>query len=96
MTRAAVLALEDGTAWWGEAFGDASAASGEVAAEQIVPEAAPPSGEFVASSAKKTSKYHRATCNSVRNLADDARVWFATRAEAEAAGLQACKLCRKK
>jgi carbamoyl-phosphate synthase small subunit len=30
MTRAAVLALEDGTAWWGEAFGDASAASGEV------------------------------------------------------------------
>src|SRR5688572_33082036 len=27
MTRAAVLALEDGTAWWGEAFGDASAAS---------------------------------------------------------------------
>jgi len=30
MTRAAVLALEDCTAWWGEAFGDASAASGEV------------------------------------------------------------------
>ena len=30
MTRAAVLALEDGTAWWGEAFGDASAASAEV------------------------------------------------------------------
>jgi carbamoyl-phosphate synthase small subunit len=30
MTRAAVLALEDGTAWWGEAFGDATAASGEV------------------------------------------------------------------
>src|SRR5256886_5749924 len=30
MTRAAVLALEDGTAWWGEAFGDGSPASGEV------------------------------------------------------------------
>ena len=30
MTRAAVLALEDGSTWWGEAFGDASAASGEV------------------------------------------------------------------
>src|SRR2546422_369919 len=30
MTRSAVLALEDGSAWWGEAFGDGSAASGEV------------------------------------------------------------------
>jgi carbamoyl-phosphate synthase small subunit len=30
MARAAVLGLEDGTAWWGEAFGDASAATGEV------------------------------------------------------------------
>src|SRR5438309_10961336 len=30
MTRSAVLALEDGSAWWGEAFGDAQAASGEV------------------------------------------------------------------
>ncbi|MCM2315870.1 MAG: PAS domain S-box protein [Thermoanaerobaculia bacterium] len=53
-------------------------------------------GEFVASLAKKSTKYHRVTCNSVKNLADDARVWFATRADAEAAGLQACKLCRKK
>jgi carbamoyl-phosphate synthase small subunit len=30
MSRAAVLGLEDGSAWWGEAFGDASAAWGEV------------------------------------------------------------------
>jgi carbamoyl-phosphate synthase small subunit len=30
MSRAAVLGLEDGSAWWGEAFGDASPASGEV------------------------------------------------------------------
>jgi carbamoyl-phosphate synthase small subunit len=30
MTRAAVLGLEDGSAWWGEAFGDALPASGEV------------------------------------------------------------------
>ena len=30
MTRAAVLGLEDGSAWWGEAFGDAQPASGEV------------------------------------------------------------------
>ncbi|MBI2773246.1 MAG: glutamine-hydrolyzing carbamoyl-phosphate synthase small subunit [Chloroflexi bacterium] len=30
MARAAVLGLEDGTAWWGEAFGDGSAAAGEV------------------------------------------------------------------
>jgi carbamoyl-phosphate synthase small subunit len=30
MTRAAVLGLEDGSTWWGEAFGDASAAWGEV------------------------------------------------------------------
>jgi carbamoyl-phosphate synthase small subunit len=30
MTRAAVLGLEDGSTWWGEAFGDASAGSGEV------------------------------------------------------------------
>src|SRR5438270_8868794 len=30
MTRAGVLGLEDGSVWWGEAFGDASAASGEV------------------------------------------------------------------
>ena len=30
MTRAAVLALEDGSVWWGEAFGDGSPASGEV------------------------------------------------------------------
>ena len=30
MTRAAVLALEDGSTWWGEAFGDGSPASGEV------------------------------------------------------------------
>src|SRR5919204_5917597 len=28
--RAAVLGLEDGSTWWGEAFGDASGASGEV------------------------------------------------------------------
>src|SRR2546421_10017425 len=30
MTRAAVLGLEDGSTWWGEAFGDASPAAGEV------------------------------------------------------------------
>ena len=30
MTRAAVLGLEDGSSWWGEAFGDSSAAWGEV------------------------------------------------------------------
>ena len=30
MSRAAVLGLEDGSSWWGEAFGDASAAWGEV------------------------------------------------------------------
>ena len=30
MSRAAVLGLEDGSAWWGEAFGDSSMASGEV------------------------------------------------------------------
>src|SRR5207237_6064320 len=29
MTRAAVLAMEDGSVWWGEAFGDGSPASGE-------------------------------------------------------------------
>ncbi len=30
MSRAAVIGLEDGSAWWGEAFGDASAGWGEV------------------------------------------------------------------
>ena len=30
MSRAALLGLEDGTTWWGEAFGDASGATGEV------------------------------------------------------------------
>ena len=30
MSRAAVLGLEDGSIWWGEAFGDAAGASGEV------------------------------------------------------------------
>ncbi len=30
MGRAAVLGLEDGSAWWGEAFGDAGSATGEV------------------------------------------------------------------
>jgi carbamoyl-phosphate synthase small subunit len=30
MSRAAVLGLEDGSTWWGEAFGSASTASGEV------------------------------------------------------------------
>jgi carbamoyl-phosphate synthase small subunit len=30
MSRAAVLGLEDGSAWWGEAFGDASSSAGEV------------------------------------------------------------------
>ena len=30
MSRAAVLGLEDGSTWWGEAFGDASPATGEV------------------------------------------------------------------
>jgi len=30
MTRAAVLGLEDGSAWWGEAFGDSAGATGEV------------------------------------------------------------------
>ena len=30
MSRAAVLGLEDGSAWWGEAFGDSTTASGEV------------------------------------------------------------------
>src|SRR5438445_8913328 len=29
MTRAAVLGLEDGSTWWGEAFGDGQSASGE-------------------------------------------------------------------
>ena len=30
MSRAAVLGLEDGSTWWGEAFGDGSPATGEV------------------------------------------------------------------
>src|SRR5438876_24405 len=30
MTRAAVLGLEDGSTWWGEAFGDSMPASGEI------------------------------------------------------------------
>src|SRR5437660_10722121 len=30
VTRATVLGLEDGSTWWGEAFGDAQSASGEV------------------------------------------------------------------
>ena len=30
MSRAAVLGLEDGSVWWGEAFGDAASAAGEV------------------------------------------------------------------
>jgi carbamoyl-phosphate synthase small subunit len=30
MTRAAVLGLEDGSTWWGEAFGDGMPASGEI------------------------------------------------------------------
>src|SRR6266540_5697755 len=30
MSRAAVLGLEDGSVWWGEAFGDAGSVSGEV------------------------------------------------------------------
>ncbi|MGH2498510.1 MAG: glutamine-hydrolyzing carbamoyl-phosphate synthase small subunit [Candidatus Limnocylindria bacterium] len=30
MSRAAVLGLEDGSVWWGEAFGDAAGATGEV------------------------------------------------------------------
>jgi len=30
VSRAAVLGLEDGSTWWGEAFGDASTAAGEV------------------------------------------------------------------
>jgi carbamoyl-phosphate synthase small subunit len=30
MARAAVLGLEDGSTWWGEAFGDAATAAGEV------------------------------------------------------------------
>src|SRR2546422_9169354 len=30
MTRSALLGLEDGSTWWGEAFGDAQATSGEV------------------------------------------------------------------
>jgi PAS domain S-box-containing protein len=65
---------------------------------ESAPESAPPPsrGEFVASTAKKSTKYHRATCTAVANIGDEAKVWFATRADAEASGLQACKLCRKK
>ncbi|MGK2859987.1 MAG: PAS domain S-box protein [Thermoanaerobaculia bacterium] len=66
------------------------------AAVESEPLAALSQSEFVASSAKKSSKYHRVTCNSVKNLAEGARIWFATRGDAEAAGLQACKLCRKR
>jgi len=78
--------------------GDAVVDVPEPAEESVAiePEPRAPIGDFVASTSKKSTKYHRAGCTAVANMAEDARVWFASRADAEAAGLQACKLCRKK
>ncbi|MBI2213800.1 MAG: PAS domain S-box protein [Acidobacteria bacterium] len=78
-----------------EALDAPEAAPSEQDAEGVVP-AEQPRGEFIASKSKKSTKYHRLACTAVSNIAEDARVWFATRADAEASGLQACKLCRKK
>jgi PAS domain S-box-containing protein len=80
-----------------EAIVEAAPEMPEVETEEAIatPEE-PPRGEFVASTSKKSTKYHRVACAAVANISDDARVWFASRADAEAAGLQACKLCRKK
>jgi len=48
-------------------------------------------GPFVASS--KSDKYHYPSCRSAKNIKEENKIWFATSAEARAAGYSPCSIC---
>ena len=45
-------------------------------------------------SSVNSDKYHRPTCDYAENILEENRVYYATAREAEAAGKQACSVCR--
>jgi hypothetical protein len=54
---------------------------------------APPGIQDSIVGAQKSKKFHKATCNSVKRIPDNARTLFATADEAREAGFEACRLC---
>jgi hypothetical protein len=52
----------------------------------------PQSGNYVA--AKTGTKYYLPTCATAKRIKDTNKVWFATKAQAEAAGYQAASNCK--
>lgn len=67
----------------------------EVAPVHVVDQqhVAAPAALFVGSSAKKSTKYHRASCASAAKIGAKLRVEFASAAAAESRGLKPCRTC---
>lgn len=56
------------------------------------PAAAPAAGGFVGNKDSKT--FHKADCKTATKMKAENRVSFASKAEAEKAGMKACKVCK--
>jgi hypothetical protein len=77
------------------AFMEAAAAAAPRAAPDIpagAPTALPSGGEYVAS--KSGTKYYLPWCGSAKLIKEENKIWFATKAEAEAAGYAPAANCK--
>jgi hypothetical protein len=68
---------------------DAEAASQAAASADALP--APVSGGYVAS--KKSTKYHLPWCSGAKRIAEENKIWFATKEEAERQGYTPAENC---
>jgi hypothetical protein len=63
-----------------------------ISAAPAVPDAMPAGGQYVAS--KKGSKYHLPWCSGAKSMSEENKIWFSTKAEAEAAGYEPASNCK--
>ena len=85
---AAVLEATDPS----EAVSEASAAPARGDIPAAAPAAIPAGGQYVAS--KSGTKYYLPWCGTVSRIKDENKVWFATKADAEAAGYEPASNCK--
>ncbi len=74
------------------AFLTAAAAAAPAGPSSNAPAALPVGGEVVAS--KSGTKYYFPWCGTVKNIKEENKVWFATRADAEKAGYEPATNCK--
>lgn len=58
------------------------------------PEERMTSGEYAYVGSKKSNKFHLPSCRYAQSIGDENRIGWATREAAEAAGYEACKVCK--